>query len=200
MPSIMPLGATMSAPARAWTTACWASSSQRGVVVDVDAGRSARSSAPQWPWSVYSQKQTSVMTSKSAAACLAARMAWAMMPESLVASLPAASFCAGMPKRITPPRPSSAAWLISSASMSGESWNWPGMEAIGCAHVLARPDEQRQDQIGRREPRLADQFADRRMVAKPSQAGGGKPGTEAKKSSDMAGPIGREGWWPKTLM
>ena len=35
MPSIMPLGATMSAPAWAWLTAC-RPSSQRGVVIDVD--------------------------------------------------------------------------------------------------------------------------------------------------------------------
>ena len=68
---------------------------QRGVVVHVDpAGRLVRA-APQWPWSVYSQKQTSVITSSSGAACLASRTAWAMMPESLMASLPTASLCVG---------------------------------------------------------------------------------------------------------
>ena len=37
----------------------------------------------------------------------------------------------GMPKSITPPSPSSAACLISSASMSGDNWHWPGIAAIG---------------------------------------------------------------------
>jgi hypothetical protein len=30
---------------------------------------------PQWPWSVYSQKHTSVMTSNSGSVCLATRIA-----------------------------------------------------------------------------------------------------------------------------
>ena len=46
----------------------------------------------------------------------------ALCSKTVTASLPVASFSAGTPKRITPPRPSSAAWLISSASRSGESW------------------------------------------------------------------------------
>ena len=63
-----------------------------------------------------------------------------------------------MPKRITPPSPSSTAWLISSASMSGENWQWPGMEPIGTLTPRPRPHEQRQDQIGRREPRFTNQL------------------------------------------
>ena len=35
MPSIMPLGATMSAPARAWLTACRGQQFQRRIVVDI---------------------------------------------------------------------------------------------------------------------------------------------------------------------
>ena len=42
MPSIMPLGATMSAPARAWLSAWLAEQFQRGVVVDVRRGRCGR--------------------------------------------------------------------------------------------------------------------------------------------------------------
>ena len=46
MPSIMPLGATMSAPARAWLTHCRAKIRQRRVVVDVEpAGRLADDAA-----------------------------------------------------------------------------------------------------------------------------------------------------------
>ena len=99
-----------------------------------------------------------------------------MMPESLMASLPVASFLAGMPKRITPPSPSSAAWLTSSASRSGDNWQWPGMEAIGSRTPSPGRTKQRQNKIGRREPGLADQFADRRMIAKPPQTRGGEHG------------------------
>ena len=131
MPSIMPLGATTSAPARAWASA-WRPSITSVASLSTSTRPPVSARAPQWPWSVYSQKQTSVITSSSGAACLAARTASGMMPASLIASLPRASFCAGMPNKSTPPRPRSAAWRTSSPSRSGESWQWPGMEAISC--------------------------------------------------------------------
>ena len=85
---------------------------------------------------MYSQRQTSVITSISGAACLASRTAWAMMPSGLVESLPTASFAAGIPKRITPPNPRSRRTRISSTSSSGENWKLPGIEAISCRTPL----------------------------------------------------------------
>ena len=59
-PSIMSEGATTSAPARAWETAVRARSSRVGSFLT-----SSPSTTPQWPWEVYSQRQTSVITSRS---------------------------------------------------------------------------------------------------------------------------------------
>ncbi len=57
-PSIMSDGATMSTPASAWLTAVFANSSS----VTSLTTQPLSSSAPQWPWDVYSHRQTSVMT------------------------------------------------------------------------------------------------------------------------------------------
>ena len=57
-PSIMSLGATISAPARACDTAALASHSSVGSFCT-----SPSTTSPQWPWLVYSQLQTSVITS-----------------------------------------------------------------------------------------------------------------------------------------
>ena len=73
MPSIMPEGAIMSAPARAWLTACWASSG-RVASLSTSSRPPESVSGPQWPWSVYSQKQRSVITSRSAACRLVIRI------------------------------------------------------------------------------------------------------------------------------
>ena len=78
-PSIMSLGATMSAPASAWLDRVRASSSRVWSL----STRSPSSSTPQWPWSVYSQRQTSVMTSISGTASLIAATAdWTTPPGS----------------------------------------------------------------------------------------------------------------------
>src|SRR5204862_6776261 len=74
-PSIMSEGATMSAPASACDTAVRASSSSVGSL------RTAPSSTtPQWPCLVYSQRQTSVMTSSSGTVTFTARTASGTMP------------------------------------------------------------------------------------------------------------------------
>ncbi len=51
----------MSAPARAWLTAVRASSSSEASLSTVPSSRRT----PQWPWEVYSQRHTSVITSSS---------------------------------------------------------------------------------------------------------------------------------------
>ena len=60
-------GATRSAPARAWLTATRASSSTDA---SLSTGGLDSRSTPQWPWSVYSQRHTSVITSSSGSAPL----------------------------------------------------------------------------------------------------------------------------------
>ena len=69
-PSIMSDGATMSAPASAWLTAIFASSSRvRSFTI------SPSCTTPQWPWSMYSHRQTSVITTSSGTSSLMARIA-----------------------------------------------------------------------------------------------------------------------------
>ena len=75
-PSIMSLGATMSAPHSACVTAILASSSR---VTSLSTSPSW--TTPQWPWSVYSQRHTSVMTTRSGNSSLMARMAICTMPS-----------------------------------------------------------------------------------------------------------------------
>ena len=55
LPSIMSLGATQCAPAFAYATATSAMRAAEGTGRMVPSGLSN----PQWPWSVYSQRQTS---------------------------------------------------------------------------------------------------------------------------------------------
>ena len=59
-PSIMSDGATMSAPALACDKASLDSSSSVASL-----RTSPLSTTPQWPWSVYSHRQTSVITHRS---------------------------------------------------------------------------------------------------------------------------------------
>ncbi len=77
-PSIMSLGATMSAPFSACVTAIFARSSS------VTSLRTSPScTTPQWPWSMYSHRHTSVMTISSGNSSLMARMAiWTTPSES----------------------------------------------------------------------------------------------------------------------
>ena len=74
-PSIMSLGATMSAPARAWLTAVRASSSSVASLSTSGRRIGPGSKTPQWPWLVYSQRQTSAITSSSGCAARIARVA-----------------------------------------------------------------------------------------------------------------------------
>ena len=76
-PSIMSDGATMSAPASTWETAVRASSSSVGSFLTRPS-----STTPQWPWLVYSQRHTSVITSRSGMVSFTARTACWMMPSS----------------------------------------------------------------------------------------------------------------------
>ena len=123
----MSLGATASAPASACAIAVRASSSS---VASLSTTPSARST-PQWPWLVYSHRQTSVNTSSSGCAALIARVASWITPSSSQAPEPCSSFSAGRPNSSTPGIPSAAAAPASSTAPSIERWSIPGSEAIG---------------------------------------------------------------------
>ena len=81
---------------------------QRRVVVDVTVTSPSRIT-PQWPWSVYSHRQTSVMTTRLGSSAFSARTACCTGASSFHASEPVASLRSGMPNSNTPPTPSSAA-------------------------------------------------------------------------------------------
>ena len=67
----------MSAPASAWEIAVRAISSRVGSFFTRPS-----STTPQWPWLVYSQRHTSVTTSRSGMVSFTARTACWMMPSS----------------------------------------------------------------------------------------------------------------------
>src|SRR2546428_679496 len=120
-PSIMSLGATRSTPARACVTAPWPSR-----YPDASFSTSPSWITPQWPWSVYSHRQTSPTTSRSGTARFTARAACCTIPCSSYASEPVASFAAGRPNSMTPPSPRRWASSASFTSSSSEVWYTPG--------------------------------------------------------------------------
>ena len=127
-PSIMPDGATTSAPAAAWETAIRPNTSR------VSSLRiSPLRTIPQWPWSVYSHRQTSVITTTSDTDALRVRMASWTMPWSSKLSPPTSSFSEGMPKRSTAGMPRAAAASTSPANRSKDQRWTPGMEGIPSA-------------------------------------------------------------------
>ena len=81
-PSIMSDGATMSAPASAWLMAVLASSDRVGSLCtspEVSPWRTR----PQWPWSVYSHRHTSVHTTRFGQRFFSRRTACWTMPSLL---------------------------------------------------------------------------------------------------------------------
>jgi len=127
-PSIMAEGATMSAPARAWLRAIRPSSRTVGSLST--APSSFR--RPQWPWSVYSHMQTSVVR-------------WISLPyfsfsslrpcctgwSSAQADVPRGSFREGRPKSRKDRIPASRAASAASCRRSGEMWSTPCREGTG---------------------------------------------------------------------
>ena len=114
------------------------------------------------------------MTRKSRAARLAARMAWAMMPASERASEPVASFVVGNAEEDH----AAQAQFDGLGDFVGEH---VGRELVIARHggdllsyAFARPDEERQDQIGRRKAGFLDQFAHGRIITQASKPSGGE--------------------------
>ena len=129
-PSIIPEGAITSAPASAATTT-WRARFSSVASFSTCASPAAWPITPQWPWSVYSQKQLSVITTRSGAASLAARVMRASRPLGSSVSRPAASLLWLMPNSITARTPSRATASISRASLVSGMRDTPGISAIG---------------------------------------------------------------------
>ena len=175
MPSIIPLGATMSAPARAWATACWPSI---GSVASLSTSTRPpiSHSAPQCPWLVYSQKHTSVITEQLGGRLLDGPDRLGDDPRVAHGVAARWVLLGGNAEQEDPAQPERRAWRTSSASMSGESWKWPGIEAISRRTFSPGPHEQRQDQFRRRSRVSRTRRRTAGMVAQPAQARGGKTG------------------------
>jgi len=122
----MPDGATMSTPARAYETTVRARFSS-----DASLSSSRSWITPQWPWSVYSQKQASAITTSSGQRFLIALIARWTTPLADHASEPTASFFSGMPNRITDGMPASYAAAAASTALSTDHTCWPGIDEIG---------------------------------------------------------------------
>jgi len=134
-PSIMAEGATTSAPARAWETAVRASRGRAASLSTSAPPSGAHRSGPQCPWSVYSHRQVSAMTSSPGAADLMAAMPRCTTPSSAHAPDPRASFRAGIPKTSTAGTPFPARAAAYPAASSIGRWYWPGMEGISRAET-----------------------------------------------------------------
>ena len=122
-PSIMSDGATMSAPAAACDSAARTSCSTVGVVGDF----SPSTRRPQWPCDVYSQRQTSVTTSKSGDLLLErAHRGLHGRLRVVRRRSPLSSFASGSPNSSTPGTPSALAAAASLTTSSTDSWKHAG--------------------------------------------------------------------------
>ena len=128
-PSIISEGATISAPASTWLRAVLANSSR---VLSLFTYPSA-SSWPQWPWLVYSHRQTSVVM-KISLWLLISAMARCTMPSEAQAALPHSSWSsgAGMPNSIICSTPASSTSRIAAGNISTDQRYCPGIAAISC--------------------------------------------------------------------
>jgi len=123
----MSLGATTSAPARAWLTAVRASSSSEASLSTEPSSRTT----PQCPWSVYSHRQTSVITSVCGWADLIARTASWTAPSSSHAPEPSPSLWSGMPNSITPGTPSASSRPAAATAPEIVRRETPGIDSTG---------------------------------------------------------------------
>ena len=122
----MSLGQTASAPASAWLTAVRASSSSVASL-----STSSPSSAPQWPCEVYSQRQTSVISTSPGEASRSARSACCTTPSSSHAPDPSSSFSSGIPNRRTARTPSRSSSWASAARPSTACRPSAGKSGLG---------------------------------------------------------------------
>ncbi len=130
IPSSMQDGATMSAPLSAWLTAILSISSRDGSLSTSGPHR-VSPTIPQWPWSVYSQAQTSVMTTIPGTSSLTLRTACWTTPSGWYADFPPGSFSFGIPKSRTARIPFFQRADATPAILPTGYRNWPGIAPMG---------------------------------------------------------------------
>ena len=168
-PSIMSDGATMSAPASAWLTAILASSSSvRSFTI------SPSCTTPQWPWSMYAHRQTSVTTTRSGASSLMARIG--QLHDAL--GVVGAAGRRVLVRRDAEQQDGRNAELLDLAHLGQQVAD---RELLAAGHggdrpldVLAVRHEQRVDEVVGRERRLAHHAAQRGSAPQPPHAVRGK--------------------------
>ena len=119
----MSLGATTSAPAFACATASAARIASVGSLSTV-----SPLMTPQCPWSVYSQRQMSVMTTVFGLSALIAFTARQTGPSGSTEDVPRASLWSGIPNRITDRTPRSASAFASLHASSADVRSTPGID------------------------------------------------------------------------
>ena len=180
----------MSAPASACEAAVRASSS---IVASLSTRPSARS-GPQWPWSVYSHRQVSAISTRSRSASRRRRSVSWTMPSAIQPPVPMASFSAGRPNRITPPTPSAGERPgVLARPRPGVTRSTPGIEPTGSRRPRPGIDEQRRDELARVDPRLADEGAQRLGPARCGGGGGRGPGAAPRLPAAGSVLIGERG-------
>ena len=166
-PSIIPLGATMWAPASACATAIRRVALERRVVVDLAVGRRARRSGRGRCTRRGTGRRSDARRRRARRAARAS--ACCAIPSGFHASEPSASLRAGTPNSMNASTPVLAISAASLRSDSSVCCDCPGIEAIGTGSVDALLHEQRRDQVPRRELGLADQRPERGGAAHPAR-------------------------------
>ena len=139
-------------------------------VASLSTAPSARS-RPQWPWLVYSHRHRSAMTSSVGVGGL--DRARGELDGALV--VPGARALLVLVRRGCrtagrPGMPSAAASPASATAAAIDRRSTPGIGADRRAAVEALLDEERQDEVARRQPRLAHEVAQHRRGAQAAQA------------------------------
>src|SRR5215468_1273366 len=132
-PSIIPLGPTTCAPAAACATAMDA---YRSRVASLSTSP-APVIGPQWPWSVYSHRHRSAISTVASptSAARSASACWTI-PSGSSAAEPRASLTAGMPNSISPPTPAATASAAVLRRLSRVCWATPGMDGTGSGSLI----------------------------------------------------------------
>ncbi len=146
-----------SAPARAWLSA-WRDEHLDGLVVE-DRSRRVSRTKPSWPWLVYGSSATSVTRPSCGNSRLIARHALADeigLVERLAASL-VLELRLGIGEERDRRNVELAARSASRTASSTLSRSTPGIAATGTRRLLALDEEERPDQVVRRQHMLRNE-------------------------------------------